>query len=174
MEIEFVRARGASDWVHVRRDDGTRVKWPWRKAGRQPPHDLMHHLVEGHLGLPGGFWELVAQGADFGFLAGEADRIARGGAPTGLDGRDSSGLVTAECVVAAVSTATWSRADDGQCLAWIREHCADRRVPVPATITADALARAREHIATTLAAWDGLTEGGALRVRIPIENPPAT
>jgi hypothetical protein len=37
MDITFVRARGHQDWVHVTRDDGGELKWPWPKAGDQPP-----------------------------------------------------------------------------------------------------------------------------------------
>ena len=167
MDIEFVRARGDSDWVHVHRDDGTTAKWPWVKAGGQLPHDLMHYLVETHFGLREGFWELVAHGGDFGFLTAEADRIARGTPAQGLAGRDLTGLVVAECVVAGISTAVWTRADAEQALAWVSQQCARRGQAVPAAVTTASIPALLQRIAAVAGQWHGLAEGGSLTFAFP-------
>ena len=172
VDIEFVRARGDSDWVHVRRDDGTTAKWPWVKAGGQLPHDLVHYLVETHFGLPDGFWELVAQGVDFGFLTAEADRIARGRPPQGLAGRDLTGLVVAECVVAGISTAVWTRADTDQTLAWVGQQCARRGQAVPAAVTGVAIPAVLHRIAAVTEQWHRLAEGGSLTFAYPATATP--
>jgi hypothetical protein len=164
VDISFVRARGTQDWIHVVRDDGSELKWPWVKAGGQLPHDLMHYLVETHLGVRDGFWGLVAKGVDFGFLAEAADRIATGASGTDLDGRDSAGLVLAECLVAGISTGVWTDADDDQCLGWIAGHCARRGIAMPADLTAANLAPVRAAIRQAAAAWRDLPIGAALDV----------
>jgi hypothetical protein len=84
VDISFVRAWGAQDRIHVVHGDGAELTWPWIKAGGQLPHDLMHYLVETHLGLRDGFWGLVAEGIDFGLLTEAAERIAGGAISPGL------------------------------------------------------------------------------------------
>ncbi|MEV1174983.1 hypothetical protein [Nonomuraea sp. NPDC049784] len=167
MDIKFVRARGRHDWVHVTRDDGSGLKWPWTKAGDQPPHDLMHFLIEGHLPLRNGFWDLVADGVDFGFLSAEADRIARGVPPKGLAGRDLGGLVLAECVVAGITTATWVDADDEQCLTWVDQQCRSRNLSRPDMLTATTLHPVRARIREVVTAWRRLPLGESLDVTYP-------
>jgi hypothetical protein len=167
VDIEFVRARGKSDWVHVRRDDGTTVKWAWVKAGGQLPHDLVHYLVETHFGLRDGFWGLVADGVDFGFLTAEADRIAKGKPAQGPAGRDLTGLIVAECVVAGISTAAWTRADADESLAWVGQQCARRGQPVPAAVTVLAIPALLDRIGAVQDRWHRLDEGGSLSFAFP-------
>jgi hypothetical protein len=167
MDIRFVRARGRQDWIHVTRDDGTGLKWPWVKAADQPPHDLMHFLVEGYLPLRNGFWDLVADGVDFGFLTAEADRIASGVPPKESSGHDLGGLVLAECVVAGISTATWVDVDDEQCLTWVAQQCGRRNLSLPDVVSAQTLPPVRARIRETVAAWRRLPLGESLDVTYP-------
>jgi hypothetical protein len=159
--------------VHVARSDGSVVKWPWVKAGGQLPHDLVHYLVETGLGLTDGFWGLVADGVDFGFLTEQADRIARGAPLQGLAGRDLTGLIAAECVVAGISSAGFVEADPALCLEWIGQNCARRDQAVPAGVTVERVDAVVRRIRETTAQWHRLPEGDSLTVAYPppLERP---
>lgn len=162
MEIRFTRARGDNDWIRAERPDGQVVSWPSRRRGQQVPHDLVHLVVENALGMTDGFWGLVADGVDFGFLIGEADRIARGGTADRLQGRDPGGLVFAETVVGAVVVAEITGVDDDACLAALRADRRATRGPRAAALTVPRVAAARRGLAEARAGWDALAEGGSL------------
>lgn len=164
MEIRFTRARGANDWIRAVRPDGQVVSWPSRRLGQQVPHDLVHLAVENALGMTDGFWGLVADGVDFGFLIGEADRIARGGTADRLQGRDPGGLVFAETVVGAVIVADITGVDDEGCLAALRADRRATRGPRVAALTVPQVAAARRALAEVRVGWEALAEGGSLTV----------
>jgi hypothetical protein len=65
MRVAFVRTAGEKDRVYVTRSDGSEVSWAFPSYGEAGlPHDLVHLIVETHLGVRGGFWERVDAGVD--------------------------------------------------------------------------------------------------------------
>jgi hypothetical protein len=98
MRISFVRgAPRERDHVYVERDDGTRLDWAWPSG--TVPHDLVHLIVEGRMGIARGVWGQVAAGASF--PAQPSPPGARRKAEAqGEEGRE---LLLAEAAVAAAT-----------------------------------------------------------------------
>lgn len=96
MKVTFVRDE--RDRIVVRRDDGSEVQWTFRSYGEGLPHDLVHLVVERHLGLSRGFWGLVALGIDFNQVNAAASGQGDPSAETVADLGDLSQLMLAEMV----------------------------------------------------------------------------
>ena len=159
MEITFTHTGGGKDWVYVLRDDGTPLRWPWPSYGTELPHDLLHYVVETRLGVRRGFWGLVADGVNFGFVSRAADQIHAGAAPApGTDPDvDVVELVQVECVARALDGDT-----DADCLARARRSCAEHEVPVPEMLTAESLGLLRAEVRDLAARWRALAAGRSL------------
>ena len=159
MEITFTHTGGGKDWVYVLRDDGTPLRWPWPSYGTELPHDLLHYVVETRLGTRRGFWGLVADGVNFGFVSRAADRIHAGAAPDpGTDpDLDMVELVQVECVARALRGES-----DADCLALARRSCAKHDVPVPEMLTEEAMGMLRAEVRDLAARWQALAAGRSL------------
>jgi hypothetical protein len=169
VEITFTHTGGTTDWVYVLLDNGSPLRWPWPSYGSALPHDLVHYLVETRLGIRHGFWGLVADGTNFGYLSGVADRIRAGQAVKPLDTPepDLTELVQVECVVQAIDTDTDDT--DAACLRRVRQVCADRGVPVPAALDMrsagapeKAVGELRGDLTELSARWRALVAGHSL------------
>jgi hypothetical protein len=62
------------DRIYVVRPDGSEVHWAFPTYGDDPPHDLIHLVVEAAFGLRRGFWGRVDAGADPAAISAEANR----------------------------------------------------------------------------------------------------
>ena len=157
MEITFTHTGGGKDWVYVLRDDGTPLRWPWPCYGRELPHELLHYVVETRLDLQHGFWGLVADGVDFGYLSRVADQIQAGVEPDRRAGVDLSELIRVECVLLALRS-------DGETasLRMVRGCCDRQRVPLPPGLTEDLLGRLRAEVRDLEARWQPLAAGRSL------------
>lgn len=167
MEITFTHTGGSTDWVYVLLDNGSPRRWPWPSYGTELPHDLVHYLVETRLGIRHGFWGLVADGTNFGYLSNAADQIRAGQAVKPLDTPepDLTELVQVECVGQAIE----ADGTDAACLRRIRQACADRGVPVPAALDKrsagapqKAVGELRGELAELSARWGALAAGRSL------------
>jgi hypothetical protein len=173
-------------------DNGTPLRWPWPSYGAELPRDLVHYLVETRLGIRHGFWGLVADGINFGYLSTAADQTRAGVPPSPpLTGPevDLTELVEVECVArvitaepaepagapgavdggAAVGLAPADPPSDATCLRLIREACAARGVPVPAALDArsagapeKAVGELRSELSELTARWRALAAGRCL------------
>jgi hypothetical protein len=66
MRVVFARpADGVETHAVVHRDDGVIYRVRGGRARPEPPHDLVHFVVERALGISDGFWGSVASGAVF-------------------------------------------------------------------------------------------------------------
>jgi hypothetical protein len=157
VEITFTHTGGGKDWVHVLRDDGTPLRWPWPSYGTGLPHDLLHYVVETRLNIRHGFWGLVADGVDFGYLSRVADQIHAGAEPDRRPGVDLSDLVRVECVLQALQGGS-----DAECLRRVRECCTRHAVAVPPGLTEVALRRLRAEVGDLAARWQPLAAGRSL------------
>lgn len=168
MEITFTHTGGSTDWVYVLLDSGTPLRWPWPTYGADLPPDLVHYLVETRLGIRHGFWGLVADGANFGYLSYAADQVRSGlpvAPPAGGQELDLTELVQVECVSEAVAAGD----SDGACLRLVRSGCAGRAVPVPAALDSasagapeKAIGELRAELADLTARWHALAAGRSL------------
>ncbi len=95
----FTRHREANDHVQVIRSNETSTEWEFPNYGDALPHDLVHFIVEEGLGLTGGFWGLVDDGADV-VMVNDQAVLSRDGEPLKPPHVDFSGLVQAEKAVA--------------------------------------------------------------------------
>jgi len=157
VEITFTHTGGGKDWVYVLRDDGTPLRWPWPSYGTELPGDLLHYVVETRLGLRHGFWGLVADGVNFGYLSEAADRINAGVAPDPGPEVDLVEMVQVECVVQALGGDT-----DADCLELVRQCCALRGVPVPGVLSEEAIGLLRTEVRDLAKRWRELAAGRSL------------
>jgi hypothetical protein len=172
VEITFTHTGGATDWVYVLLDNGTPLRWPWPSFSARPPDDLVHYLVETRLGVRHGFWGMVADGANFGYLSHAADQIRAGLEPAAPPGGDPAGLaelVQVECVVQALTAADAEELTDAEWLRRIRAACAGRGLPVPAALAETsagapekAVGELRTELAELTARWRALAAGRSL------------
>jgi hypothetical protein len=160
----FRRADGR-DEVRVARSDGSHLGWDFPSYGDVLPHDLVHVVVEGELGLTDGFWGLVDGGADV-VVVGDRALLARGGVPlTEIPGQDLGGLVRAEEAVALLGPRP--RLDEVGALAVARldpgsferagnafpATAEDLGFQLPATATPAAVVAVRERLAVLARRW---------------------
>jgi len=157
VEITFTHTGGGKDWVHVLRDDGTPLRWPWPSYGTELPHDLLHYVVETRLDIRHGFWGLVADGVDFGWLSRVADQIHAGAEPDLRSGVDLSDLIGVECVLQALTSQT-----DAECLRRVRRCSKRHDVPVPPGLTEATLGQLRAEVHGLEARWQPLAAGRSL------------
>ena len=97
MKVTFVRSDGP-DRMYVQRDDGSESSWSFPSYGEGLPHDLVHLVVERHLGLRSGFWGLVERGIDFNRINEAANRKGGKLADKYADLGDLEELLRAEMV----------------------------------------------------------------------------
>ena len=161
MEIAFVKTGDSHDRIHVKRDDGSESAWRWGASG--PPHDLVHWVVESRVPLEGGFWGLVAAGADFGFVNSHAHGVAEHDAPSI---GDTTQLLQAEAVVNAIQMGMRlePRLDDEGCLQWTKRWCEQASVPVPPGLDAARFAELRAAAEEWAGRYRALETGSALNV----------
>jgi hypothetical protein len=159
VEITFTHTGGGKDWVYVLRDDGTPLRWPWPSYGTELPRDLLHYVVETRLRIRHGFWGLVADGVNFGFVSRAAEQIHAGADPeTDPDvDVDIVELVQVECVLQALDGET-----DADCLVLARRSCVEHDVPVPEVVTEAALGLLRAEVRDLAARWRALAAGRSL------------
>jgi hypothetical protein len=180
VEITFTHTGGATDWVYVLLDNGTPRRWPWPSFDAKLPYDLVHYLVETRLGARHGFWGLVADGTNFGYLSFAADQIRAGLTPTEPPSGipvDLTELIQVECVVQALVVTAEQAGETGEaaegtnraCLRRIRQACAERGVPVLAALDArsagapeKAIGELRTDLAELTARWRALAAGRSL------------
>ncbi len=143
MEVAIVREEGRRHRAVAVRDDGSVVRFVVHDHGDSAPHDLVHFAVEGALGLPWGFYGLLAAGAPF-----EALTALEGGgdAPPELLVEHRDELLAAERLVSELG---------------------DPRGGTPAGLDDGAAERARACVEALHARWRELPVGGRLRLRWP-------
>ena len=120
MQLTAVKGDEGRDRVYVQLDDGTEVSWSWPSYGRSLAHDLAHWVVESELGLDEGLWGLVASGVDPSRVNKAAERIATGVRLRDMTGRDTTQLMQAEFVTAALGRTDRSPAG---AVAYVVEQC---------------------------------------------------
>ena len=165
MRIVALRTGEERDRVYVHRDDGTEVSWSWASYGESLPHDLVHWVIESRLGLTEGFWGLVASGVDPARVNKAAERIATGVHLRDTTGRDTSDLVQAEMLTAAVGALAWQSPDEA--LAVLAESCSGFGVEVPDGFDAERLTWVAEQVETWAARWRALWPGDSLELEFP-------
>jgi hypothetical protein len=132
VEITFTHTGGATDWVYVLRDNGIPLRWPWPSFGTELPRDLMHFLVETRLGARHGFWGMVADGTNFGYLSFAVDQVRAGlppSQPSSAPEVDLTELIQVECVIDALAEHGRTERTDAECLTQIRRACWTRVRP---------------------------------------------
>ena len=163
LEIAFVRTGEQYDRIHVRRSDGSEVAWRWGAGG--PPHDLIHWVVEDGLAMARGFWGLVADGADFGFVNASGHSGERESAELG----DTTELMQAEAVVNSIQQGLamdppWS---DLECLRWAATWCEQSRAELPAGLDVDRYGSLRTAVEDWVTRYRKLSPREALHVTFP-------
>jgi hypothetical protein len=130
------------------------------------PTIWVHWIVESHLGLPDGFWGLIAQGVDLGAVN------AAGHSPGGqrLSERDTTELRQAEMLVNAVGPdPPGVNRSPGERLIELEARCRTNDVPVP-EIDEEVIARLAAEVAAYDARWRSLPGGGALNVEFTLPS----
>jgi hypothetical protein len=149
MRAAFRRTGEARDRVEVTRDDGGFVRWDWPSAGTNPPHDLVHHVVEMSLGIADGFWGLIAAGAH----------------PDDFVADDRASLRQAEAIAGALATAMVSPdISDADVVADIDRLAQMADVPVPEGLTEPRIRQLRLSVALASRRWAALSPGEAVVV----------
>lgn len=122
----------ADDRIEIRRADGSVAETRFPKKG-PVPHDAVHWIVEETLGLPNGFWGMIASGRH----QGDVQEIAKaaGHASAGrADVPDASivQLLQAERLVECFEAALWSGGADAAAIRHMGEAgCATSHVTFP-------------------------------------------
>ncbi|MGH9421382.1 MAG: hypothetical protein ACRD3J_15495, partial [Thermoanaerobaculia bacterium] len=136
-----------------------------RQEGQQaaffPKHDLTHCAVESVLGVPQGFYGLVAGGWDFSDFGTPWPR-----------GKLPADANVSEMIVGFFDLERQSgEADSASELnRKIGEYCAQHGLPSRWRLTEEELIRIRERRAELFAKWDAVVPGGALEVPFEIEG----
>jgi hypothetical protein len=164
MQITFVRHPEAPDRIYVTRDDGSEVSWSFPSYGDGLPHDLVHLVVERHLGLRQGFWGRVAAGVEVSRINAMADRKGGKGKYAGF-GEDLGELLLAE----ALAGVPWGMAEltDAELLATILANIAAMGAPAPADLALTTIAELRRELAETRRQWQARAPAGALQLAFP-------
>jgi hypothetical protein len=164
IRISAVRTGDDRDRVYVNRDDGSEVSWSWIRDEVALPHDLAHWVVETGARLTHGFWGLVADGLDPARVNKMADRIASGVTLRDMSGRDTTELIQAESLTAAVDQLRFGSAE--QAIVGLAEAC-DRFGVEPPPVRASDLTMMDGRSNDLQRAWFGTPEGTALELEFP-------
>jgi hypothetical protein len=164
IRISAVRTGQERDRVYVNRDDGSEVWWSWIRDERALPHDLEHWVVETGARLSHGFWGLVADGLTPTRVNKMADRIASGVTLRDMSGRDTTELIQAESLTAAVGQLRFGSAE--QAIVGLAESC-DRFGVEPPLVRATDLTTMEGRADDLQRAWFDTPEGTALELDFP-------
>jgi hypothetical protein len=164
IRISAVRTGEERDRVYVNREDGSEVWWSWIRDELALPHDLEHWVVETGARLTHGFWGLVADGLDPTRVNKMADRIASGVTLRDMSGRDTTELIQAESLTAAVGQLRFGSAE--QAIVGLAEAC-DRFGVEPPPVRATDLTTMEGRANDLQRAWFGTPEGTALELEFP-------
>jgi hypothetical protein len=164
IRISAVRTGQERDRVYVNRDDGSEVWWSWIRDERALPHDLEHWVVETGARLSHGFWGLVADGLAPTRVNKMADRIASGVTLRDMSGRDTTQLIQAESLTAAVGQLRFGSAE--QAIVGLAEAC-DRFGVEPPLVRAPDLTTMEGRADDLQRAWFDTPEGTALELDFP-------
>ena len=159
LKVRFVRTQGQPDRVYVRRSDGSETSWSFPSFGSGPPHDLVHLVVESHVGLRAGFWGRVDAGADPARINAEANRKG-GGNKYGGFGDDLRELYLAEAVTNVMWGVPGMTAADR--LAMAKTSCERAGIELPATISEETFRLLAVEVAAASDAWRALGAAGTL------------
>ena len=169
MRIVALRTGEERDRVYVHLDDGSEVSWSWASYGDALPHDLVHWVIESRLGLVEGFWGLVASGVDPARVSKAAERIATGVHLRDLTARDTSELVQAEMLTAAVNALGWQSPHEA--LAALVESCEGFGVELPEGFDAGRLTSVAAEVDSWAERWRALWPGDSLELEFPDPDP---
>ncbi len=147
MKVSFTRLGRDRELMHVTLDDppsgqaATEQSLEWHPGANGVPHDLVHLICESELGLPRGFWGLVAAGADFRRKDGAIADLDRGS------------LLQAEVLTNAVDqAAAWGKGAD-ECVADIERGLAEASLEPLAGLDAAAAGRMIAAVERERALW---------------------
>jgi hypothetical protein len=138
----FVRHRGGRDHIYVQRANGTELHWQFPTYGDGLPHDLVHLVVESGLGMTGGFWGLIDDGAEITLVDNEATIVGASD--------DWSGLRLAEAAVASFG------AESSGGVA--------QNYTIPSSYAPEPLVAIRQRLVALQAEWAALPDRGSLRL----------
>src|SRR5262249_57748945 len=108
-------------------------------------------------GIGGGCGGRVADGVDFGYLPGVAEKSDAGVEPDRRPGVKLAELVQVECVLQGLQGDT-----DADCLRLVRKGCEQHEVPVPRGLTEAAVGLLRAKVRDLAARWQQLAAGRSL------------
>ncbi len=177
LRASFVRHRDHRDRVYVTRGDGRSTGWEFPTYGDRLPHDLCHLVVEDGLGIAGGFWGLIDQGAEMKLIDNQATLVRAGRPLVQQVGTDFSDLIRAEQAVALLSP-TGIRTDEHRGFAVVHLDAATNGTTtdnltahlgfaLPAGASPEAVASLRERLHSLGAQWRELEDGGCISLTYP-------
>lgn len=166
MRVTIVKGP-VDDRIEIRRADGSEAETRFPKKG-PVPHDAVHWIVEEMLGLPDGFWGMIAGGMhpeqvqDMAKAAGHAS-AARADVPDAAIVQ----LLQAERLVECFEAALWSGGSDAASVRHMGEAgCAASHVAFPA-ITDAQIDAAMGRVLSLHADWSPAPVGHSLSFEWP-------
>jgi len=159
LTVRFVRTLGQPDRVYVRRSDGSEASWSFPSFGNGPPHDLVHLVVESHVGLRAGFWGRVDAGADPARINAEANRKGGANKYAGF-GDDLRELYLAEAVTNVMWGVPGIEAVDRVAIA--KANCERAGIELPPAIGEATFRLLAVEVAAASDAWRALGTAGTL------------
>ncbi len=152
--LEIAVVKGAThDSIEVRRTGGATARFTFPKKG-PIPHDCVHLIVEGAVGLKRGFWGMVAEGV----APTEIQEIAKAGGHASASRAQPPApevveLIQAERLVECFEAEFWGTPADHETFREIAATaCGHSYVPCP-PLGDDLIALARERIAAFGKEW---------------------
>ena len=154
-----IKKGSKSDTIEIERHGAAPLRFDFPKKG-PVPHDVVHLIVEGALGMTRGFWGMVAEGVD----PAEVQEIAKAAghasaSRAGPPGPHIVELIQAERLVECFEADLWSPGSGVETFRGVAAAaCAASHVPCP-DLPATTVETIRTRIAEFFVEWRDLSAG---------------